>query len=60
VLLTGQMSFERLSQHLRINAFFATTEGAVNNQRWITVAVRVVVVIAKDYLKFRTPILYYV
>jgi hypothetical protein len=51
--LTRQMCFILLRQHLRINTSFATTENAANNQRWITVAVRVVVEIAKNCLYFR-------
>ena len=41
----------RIKQHLRIKAFFGTTENAVKTQIWIAVSVYVLVAIVKKRLQ---------
>ena len=43
-------SFKWIKQHLRIKAFFGTSENAVKSQIWIAVAVYVLVAIVKKRL----------
>jgi hypothetical protein len=43
-------SFKWIKQHLRIKAFFGTTENAVKTQIWIAVSVYVLVAIVKKRL----------
>ena len=44
------MFFKWIKQHLRIKAFFGTTENAVKTQIWIAVSVYVLVAIVKKRL----------
>ena len=44
-------SFKWIKQHLRIKAFFGTSENAVKSQIWIAVSVYVLVAIIKKRLK---------
>ena len=43
--------FKWIKQHLRIKAFFGTSENAVKTQVWIAIAVYVLVAIIKKRLK---------
>ena len=43
-------SFKWIKQHLRIKAFFGTSENAVKSQIWIAVSVYVLVAIVKKHL----------
>ena len=45
------MFFKWIKQHLRIKAFFGTTENAVKTQIWIAVSVYVLVAIVKKRLQ---------
>ena len=45
------MFFKWIKQHLRIKAFFGTSENAVKSQIWIAVSVYVLVAIVKKRLK---------
>ena len=49
-VLTRQLFFKWIKQHLRIKAFFGTSENAVNTQIWIAVSVYVLVAIVKKHL----------
>ena len=49
--LTRQLFFKWIKQHLRIKAFFGTTENAVKTQIWIAVSVYVLVAIVKKRLQ---------
>jgi hypothetical protein len=46
-----EVFFTWITQHLRINAVFGTSENAVKSQRWIAVSVYVLVAIVKKRLK---------
>src|SRR4030066_1519734 len=46
-----ELFFKWIKQHLRIKAFFGTTENAVKTQIWIAIAVYVLVAIVKKQLK---------
>ena len=46
-----ELFFKWIKQHLRIKAFFGTTENAVKTQIWIAVSVYVLVAIVKKRLK---------
>ncbi len=46
-----ELFFKWIKQHLRIKAFFATSENAVKSQIWIAVAVYVLVAIIRKRLK---------
>jgi len=48
--------FKWIKQHLRIKAFFGTSENAVKTQIWIAVAVYVLVAIIKKRLKLRASL----
>ena len=48
--LTRQLFFKWIKQHLRIKAFFGTSENAVKSQIWIAVSVYVLVAIVKKRL----------
>jgi hypothetical protein len=48
--LTRQLFFKWIKQHLRIKAFFGTSENAVKTQIWIAVSVYVLVAIVKKRL----------
>jgi hypothetical protein len=45
-----ELFFKWIKQHLRIKAFFGTTENAVKTQIWIAVSVYVLVAIVKKRL----------
>ena len=47
---TRQLFFKWIKQHLRIKAFFGTSENAVKTQIWIAVSVYVLVAIVKKRL----------
>jgi hypothetical protein len=46
-----ELFFKWIKQHLRIKAFYGTTENAVKTQIWIAISVYVLVAIAKKILK---------
>ena len=46
-----ELFFKWIKQHLRIKAFFGTSENAVKTQVWIAIAVYVLVAIIKKRLK---------
>ena len=46
-----ELFFKWIKQHLRIKAFFGTSENAVKSQIWIAVSVYVLVAIVKKRLK---------
>jgi IS4 transposase len=46
-----ELFFKWLKQHLRIKAFYGTTENAVKTQIWIAITVYVLVAIVKKMLK---------
>jgi hypothetical protein len=48
--LTATSGFKWLKQHLRIKAFYGTSENAVKTQLWIAIAVSVLVAIVKKRL----------
>lgn len=43
-----ELFFKWIKQHLRIKAFYSTTENAVNTQIWIAITVYVLVAIVKE------------
>jgi hypothetical protein len=45
-----ELFFKWIKQHLRIKAFFGTSENAVKSQNWIAVSVYVLVAIVKKRL----------
>ena len=46
-----ELFFRWIKQHLRLKAFYGTTENAVKTQIWIAISVYVLVVIVKKTLK---------
>jgi len=46
-----ELFFKWIKQHLRIKAFYGTTENAVKTQVWIAVSVYVLVALVKKLLK---------
>jgi hypothetical protein len=46
-----ELFFKWIKQHLRIKAFYGTTENAVKTQIWIAITVYVLVAIVKKMLK---------
>ena len=46
-----ELFFKWIKQHLRIKAFYGTTENAVKTQIWIAISVYVLVAIVKKRLK---------
>jgi len=46
-----ELFFKWIKQHLRIKAFFGTTENAVKTQIWIAISIYVLVAIVKKELK---------
>jgi hypothetical protein len=48
--LTRQLFFKWIKQHLRIKAFYGTSENAVKTQIWIAVSVYVLVAIVRKRL----------
>jgi len=51
-----ELFFKWIKQHLRIKAFFGTTENAVKSQIWIAISVYVLVAIIKKQLKLETEL----
>jgi IS4 transposase len=51
-----ELFFKWLKQHLRIKAFYGTSENAVKTQLWIAVAVYVLVVIVKKRLQLEASL----
>ena len=51
-----ELFFKWIKQHLRIKAFFGTSENAVKSQIWIAVAVYVLVAIVKKRLKLHASL----
>jgi Domain of unknown function (DUF4372)/Transposase DDE domain len=51
-----ELFFKWIKQHLRIKAFFGTTENAVKSQIWIAVSVYVLVAIVKKRLNLDAPL----
>ena len=49
--LTRQLFFKWIKQHLRIKAFYGTSENAVKTQIWIAVSVYVLVAIVRKRLE---------
>ena len=50
------MFFKWIKQHLRIKAFFGTSENAVKTQIWIAVSVYVLVAIVRKRLKLEASL----
>ena len=50
------MLFKWIKQHLRIKAFFGTSENAVKTQIWIAVSVYVLVAIVRKRLELETSL----
>ena len=50
------MFFKWIKQHLRIKAFFGTSQNAVKTQVWIAITVYVLVAIVKKHLKVRASL----
>lgn len=48
--------FKWIKQHLRIKAFYGTSENAVKTQIWIAITIYVLVAIVKKQLKFDMPL----
>ena len=46
-----ELFFKWIKQHLRIKAFYGTSQNAVKTQIWIAISVYVLVAIVKKYLK---------
>jgi len=53
-----ELFFKWIKQHLRIKAFYGTSENAVKTQIWIAVSVYVLVAIVKKQLKLEDLSLY--
>jgi len=53
-----ELFFKWIKQHLRIKAFYGTSENAVKTQIWIAVSVYVLVAIAKKQLRLDDVSLY--
>jgi len=51
-----ELFFKWIKQHLRIKAFFGTSENAVKTQVWIAIAVYVLVAIVKQRLKLEASL----
>ncbi|MDE0154401.1 MAG: IS4 family transposase [Gammaproteobacteria bacterium] len=51
-----ELFFKWIKQHLRINAFFGTSENAVKTQLWTAISVYVLVAIIKKRLKLPTEL----
>ena len=51
-----ELFFKWIKQHLRIKAFFGTSENAVKTQVWIAIAVYVLVAIVKKRLKIEASL----
>jgi len=53
---TRQLFFKWIKQHLRIKAFYGTSENAVKTQIWIAVSVYVLVAIIRKRLSLETSL----
>ena len=51
-----ELFFKWIKQHLRIKAFFGTSENAVKTQIWIAVSVYVLVAIVKKRLNIKATL----
>jgi len=51
-----ELFFKWIKQHLRIQAFFGTTENAVKTQIWIAISVYVLVAIVRKQLRVETSL----
>ena len=51
-----ELFFKWIKQHLRIKAFYGTSENAVKTQIWIAVAVYVLVAIVRKRLQIEAPL----
>jgi len=51
-----ELFFKWIKQHLRIKAFYGTSENAVKSQVWIAISVYVLVAIIKKQLKLETEL----
>ena len=51
-----ELFFKWIKQHLRIKAFFGTTENAVKTQIWIAISVYVLVAIVRKRLKIESTL----
>ena len=51
-----ELFFKRIKQHLRIKAFYGTTENAVKTQIWIAITVYVLVSIVKKRLNLKASL----
>jgi IS4 transposase len=47
-----ELFFKWIKQHLRIKAFFGTSENAVKSQVWIAISTHVLVAIVKKRIQF--------
>ena len=54
--MAGELFFKWIKQHLRIKAFYGTTENAVKTQIWIAVSVYVLVAIIKKRLRLEASL----
>lgn len=54
--LAGGLFFKWIKQHLRIKAFFGTSENAVKTQVWIAIAVYVLVAVVKKRLNINASL----
>jgi hypothetical protein len=54
--LTRQLFFKWIKQHLRIKAFYGTSENAVKTQIWIAVSVYVLVAIVRKRLELNASL----
>jgi hypothetical protein len=51
-----ELFFKWIGHHLRIKAFYGTTENAVKTQIWIAITVYVLVAIVKKLLKLNQSV----
>ena len=56
IVITGANTADRYPQHLRIKAFFGTSENAVKTQIWTAISVYVLVAIIKKRLELTTEL----
>ncbi len=54
--LTRQLFFKWIKQHLRIKAFYGTSENAVKTQIWIAVSIYVLVAIVRKRLELEASL----
>ena len=51
-----ELFFKWIKQHLRVNAFFRTSENVVKSQLWIAFSLYVLVAIVKERLKISSSL----